>query len=57
MRIAILYGSVRSDRQGIKAARFIQNKLTKRSHSAQIIDPKELPLQFLDKMCKEYPCR
>jgi len=55
MKIAILYGSVRSDRQGIKAAKFIQNRLTERNHHAVIIDPKESPLPFLDKMHKEYP--
>lgn len=55
MRIAILYGSVRSDRQGIKAVKFIQNKLTERNHNGVIIDPKEFPLPFLDKMHKEYP--
>lgn len=55
MKTAILYGSVRSDRQGIKAAKFIQNKLTERGHKATIIEPKEFPLPFLDKMHKEYP--
>lgn len=55
MKIAILYGSVRSGRQGIKAARFIKTKLTERKHDANIIDPAELPLPFLDKMHKEYP--
>jgi len=55
MKIAILYGSVRSGRQGIKVAKFILNKLIERNHSAEIIDPKEFPLPFLDKMYKEYP--
>ncbi len=55
MKIAILYGSVRADRQGINAAKFIQNRLTERNHHAVIIDPKEFPLPFLDKMHKEYP--
>ena len=55
MNIAILYGSVRSDRQGIKAAKFIKNKLSERNHEAVIIDPLEFSLPFLDKMHKEYP--
>ena len=52
--IAVIYGSVRSDRQGIKAARFIVNKLEERGHKAVLVDPKEFNLPFLDKMYKEY---
>ncbi len=55
MKIAILYGSVRSDRQGIKSAKFFYNKLAERGHDAVIVEPKEYPLDFLDKMHKEYP--
>ncbi len=55
MKIAILYGSVRTDRQGIKAARFFLNKLSERNHNAVIVKPNEFPLPFLDKMHKEYP--
>lgn len=55
MNIAILYGSVRADRQGINAAKFIKQKLDDRNHEASIIDPLEFPLPFLDKMHKEYP--
>ena len=54
MNIAILYGSVRADRQGINAAKFISNKLSERKHSPVIIDPLEFNLPFLDKMHKEY---
>ena len=53
--ISILYGSVRSERQGIKAARYLENKLKKRnSIKIHFIDPMEYPLPFLDKMYKEY---
>lgn len=55
MNIAVIYGSNRSDRQGIKAARFVVNQLNKRKFNTQLIDAKEYELPFLDKMYKEYP--
>ncbi len=54
MKIAIFYGSNRTDRQGIKAAKFVQKKLRERHHDVTLIDSKEYPLPFLDKMYKEY---
>ena len=39
MKFAVLYGSVRSARQGIKAARFVVRKLEERGHEATLIDP------------------
>lgn len=54
LKIVIFYGSVRSERQGIKAARFIVNKCQERKHEVTLIDPKEYPLPLLDKMYKEY---
>lgn len=53
-KIAVLYGSMREKRQGIKAARFIINKLKERGHDPVLIDAKEFNLPFLDKMFKEY---
>lgn len=55
MKIAVIYGSNRSDRQGIKAAKFIVNKLKKRDIKVALVDTKEYELPFLDKMHKEYP--
>jgi NAD(P)H-dependent FMN reductase len=55
LSIAVLYGSVRSERQGIKAARFIVNKLEARGIETTLVDPLENPLPLLDKMYKEYP--
>jgi len=49
------YGSVRSDRQGIKAARFILDACRRRGHQATLIDPMEERLPLLDRMYKEYP--
>jgi len=54
LNIAILYGSVRSDRQGIKAARFFTKKIKERNHEPVLIDPLDLPLPLIDKMYKEY---
>ncbi len=54
LKIVIFYGSVRSERQGIKAARFIVKKCQERKHEVTLIDPVEYPLPLLDKMYKEY---
>ncbi len=53
-RIAVLYGSVREKRQGIKAARFLVKQLERRGHEATLVDPKETPLPLLDKRRFEY---
>ncbi|MCF6241375.1 MAG: NAD(P)H-dependent oxidoreductase [Bacteroidales bacterium] len=55
MNIAVIYGSNRSNRQGIKVAYFILNQLKKRNFNATLIDTKQYKLPFLDKMYKEYP--
>lgn len=55
LNFAIVYGSVRSGRQGIKAARFIINQIKARGHQATLIDPVKYQLPLLDKMYKEYP--
>jgi NAD(P)H-dependent FMN reductase len=54
LKTAVVYGSVRSARQGIKAARFIVNKLEARGHDVELIDPMERQLPLLDRMYKEY---
>lgn len=53
-KIAIIYGSARDDRQGIKAAKFITKKIKDRGHDVTFIDAIEYPLPFLNKMHKEY---
>ena len=53
--LLVIYGSVRSDRQGIKAARFILGQCAARGHQATLIDPVEEQLPLLDRMYKEYP--
>jgi len=54
LRLVVFYGSVRSERQGIRAARFILNKCRERGHEVALIDPVEFQLPLLDKMYKEY---
>ena len=53
--LLVFYGSVRADRQGIRAARFIEAQCRARGHRATLIDPKEVDLPLLDRMYKEYP--
>lgn len=54
LNIAIFYGSVRTERQGIRAARFIESCCRERGHKVTLIDPLVYPLPLLDKMYKEY---
>ncbi|MCG8446191.1 MAG: NAD(P)H-dependent oxidoreductase [Hyphomicrobiales bacterium] len=51
---AMLYGSVREDRQGIKAALFIKAELEARGHMVTLIDAQEHPFPLLDRMYKEF---
>ena len=52
-KIALIVGSVRRDRQGIKVARWMEKKLLGRSHTVYFVDPLELELPLLDRMYKE----
>lgn len=55
MSFVVLYGSVRSERQGIKYARFLHAQLVARGHGTSLIDPLHYRLPLLDRMFKEYP--
>jgi NAD(P)H-dependent FMN reductase len=55
LRLVVFYGSVRSERQGIRAARFVVNECRARGHDVALVDPIEYQLPLLDKMYKEYP--
>ena len=52
-KIALILGSVRRDRQGIKVARWIEKKLQDRHHEVFFVDPMDLNLPLLDRMFKE----
>src|SRR5262245_1805886 len=54
MDLVVIYGSVRSHRQGIRAVRFFERKLRERGHTTTLLDPLELRLPMLDLMYKEY---
>jgi NAD(P)H-dependent FMN reductase len=53
MVVAVLLGSVRSDRMGGRAAKWVVAQLKKRGHEAVLVDAAELKLPLLDKMWKE----
>lgn len=54
LSIAVIYGSVRSARQGIGVARFVADCCRERGHDVTLVDPQEHPLPLLDKMYKEF---
>ena len=55
LHYAVLYGSVRTERKGIRAACFVVRQLERRGHATTLVDPLELRLPLLDRMYKEYP--
>src|SRR5215467_2411808 len=55
LHIAILYGSVREARAGIRLVRHLDQALRRRGHTTSIVDPAEYRLPLLDRMYKEYP--
>lgn len=52
--VPVIYGSVRTQRQGIRAARFVVRQLERRGMRAVLIDPMERRLPLLDRMYKEF---
>jgi NAD(P)H-dependent FMN reductase len=53
--VPVIYGSVRTERQGIKAARFVVKELERRGMRPVLVDPMEKRLPLLDLMYKEFP--
>jgi len=53
-RILILYGSYRSDRQGIRLAEWLVRAFAARGAEPELIDAKALGLPMLDRMYKEH---
>ncbi|MEQ8328246.1 MAG: NADPH-dependent FMN reductase [Parvibaculaceae bacterium] len=49
MFVPVIYGSVRSQRIGLRAVRLMARAIGNRGHQAQIVDPAELDLPMLDK--------
>ena len=54
LNIVVIYGSVRTKRQGIKGARFVVNQLEARGHEVTFIDPEVYDLPLLEMMYKVY---
>ncbi len=54
MSVAVMLGSVRHDRLGIRAARMVMRAVEARGHEAVLVDPMEVQLPLLDRMYKEY---
>jgi NAD(P)H-dependent FMN reductase len=54
LTVPVLYGSVRSHRAGIRAARYVERGLRARGMEPVLVDPMEHDLPLLDKMFKEY---
>ncbi|OOG57106.1 NADPH-dependent FMN reductase [Rhodanobacter sp. B05] len=54
LSFAVLLGSVRRNRMGIRAAKLAMHALEARGHEAILVDPLELQLPLLDRMYKEY---
>ncbi|MEI7037842.1 NAD(P)H-dependent oxidoreductase [Fulvimonas yonginensis] len=54
-RLLVFYGSYRSDRAGIRLARYVTQRLQARGADAQLVDAREVGLPMLDRMYKEYP--
>ncbi len=54
MEFAILYGSQREGRQGIKAAKWMVKKVQEAGHDAVLVDSQEYDLPILQKTFGEY---
>jgi NAD(P)H-dependent FMN reductase len=55
LTVPVILGSVRQDRQGIRAALLLTEALTARGHEPVLVDPLEVALPLLDRMYKEHP--
>jgi NAD(P)H-dependent FMN reductase len=55
LSLLVLYGSYRTDRAGIRLARFLVSDFVARGAQAELIDARAIGLPMLDRMYKEYP--
>jgi NAD(P)H-dependent FMN reductase len=55
LMVPVIYGSVRTERQGIKFARFVVKQLNERGVETVLVDPLERQFPLLDRMYKEFP--
>ncbi len=54
LSIPVIYGSVRTDRVGIRAAHHLQQQIEARGHTVTLVDPEIYQLPLLDRMYKEF---
>ena len=54
LTVPVLFGSVRTERKGIRVARYVCDRLRAAGHAPTLVDPADLGLPLLDKMYKEY---
>jgi NAD(P)H-dependent FMN reductase len=54
LTVPVLLGSVRPERQAIRAGRMVANALTAAGHEAALVDPLELRLPLLERTYSEY---
>jgi NAD(P)H-dependent FMN reductase len=55
LSLLMLYGSYRTDRAGIRLARFLVSEFVARGAQVELIDARAIGLPMLDRMYKEYP--
>ena len=55
LNVVLIFGSVRAERRGIRAMRFLERGFADRGHAVTTIDPAAYALPLLDRMYKEYP--
>jgi NAD(P)H-dependent FMN reductase len=54
LNVAVILGSVRSERMGLRVARYVVAKCAERGYVPTLVDPVEFRLPLIDKMYKEY---
>src|SRR5882724_9214430 len=54
-KVLVFYGSYRSDRMGIRLAKYVIEGLRTRGADAELVDAQAVGLPMLDRMYKEYP--
>jgi len=54
MRFVLIFGSVRSERNGLRAARFVERQLEDRGHEVSLVDAGEVGLPLLDRAYGDY---
>jgi len=54
LTIPVLFGSVRHDRAGLRACRWIMEAISDRGHTPVLVDAAAIGLPLLDRMYKEF---